>query len=311
VSETVTTETSPPDPVTTGTSPPTPGEPGRSAAPHARRRPGLVAILYAYHALVGLLLALPAAITLGAPTARWPRRQAEIFDPGGLMLLESLRLSRRALPAVETAAGAVAAVALLAGVLPLAALLVGLDREGRLEAGRLAGRAAAHTGTLALVTGLGALFQALVAGVVVLVGEEVLNAIHPAAPARDIGDVVVVALGAAAALLAGVLRDLAATAAVRGDHGLYLAGARALHAARHAGGRALAAWAWRAALGLGAVLLGAWLAPPPAGATGAAVALGVVLHQAAIAGATFAHASWLAAAMRIHDATAARWAGPP
>src|SRR6185312_3850115 len=68
-------------------------EAGRCPAPQARKRPGLVALLYAYRALAGLLVALPAAITLGAPTASWPRRQAEIFDPGSTMLLESLRLS--------------------------------------------------------------------------------------------------------------------------------------------------------------------------------------------------------------------------
>jgi hypothetical protein len=281
-------------------------EAGRCAVPRARRRPGLVALLYGYRALAGILAALPAAIALGTPTASLPRRQAELFDPGALMLVESLRLSRRALPAVDTAAGAVIAVALLAGVLPLAALLVGLDREGRLDAGRLAGRAAAHAGTLAIVTGLGALAQVLAAGIVLVVGEKVLEVLHLVAPARDVGDVTVVALAVAAALVAGVLRDLGAAAAVRGDHGLYLAGARALHAARHAGGRALAAWTWRGALGLGGILLATWVAPSPAGASGAAIALGVVLHQAAIAGAAFAHASWLAAAMRILDAEARR-----
>jgi hypothetical protein len=276
-------------------------EGGRCAVPRARRRPGLVALLYAYRALAGLLLAMPAAVALGTPTASWPRRQAEIFDPGALMLVESLRLSRRALPGVETGVGVMAAVALVAGVIPLAALLVGLDREGRLGAGRLAGRAAAHTGTLAIFTGLGALAQVLVAGIVLVVGEKVVDVLHLVPPARDVGDVTVVALSVAAALLVGVLRDLAAAAAVRGDHGLYLAGARALHAARHAGDRALVAWAWRGALGLGGILLAAWIAPSAAGASGAALALGVLLHQAAIAGATFAHASWLAAAMRILD----------
>ena len=272
-----------------------------SRAPHAHRRPGLVALLYGYRALAGLLIALPAAMALGGPTSAWPRRQAELFDPGGVMLVESLRLGRRAILPVEGSAGAVAAVALLAGIFPLAMLLVGISREGKLTGAFLAGRAWAHAGTLALISGLGALFQALACGLVVVLGAKIVGAFHLAPPAEDLATAAVVAVAVVVGLLAGVLRDLASVAAVRGDHGLYVASARALRCARRRGGRALLAWTWRSALGLAGILLAAWLAPAPGSAL--AIAAGVMLHQGAILGATFARASWLAAAMRLHDAT--------
>ena len=46
---------------------------------------------------IALLIGLPAAAALGGPTSSWPRGQAELFDPGAVMLVESLRLARRAL----------------------------------------------------------------------------------------------------------------------------------------------------------------------------------------------------------------------
>jgi hypothetical protein len=109
-------------------------------------------------------------------------------------------------------------------------------------------------------------------------------------------------------LAVGVLRDLASVAAVRGEQRLYVATSRALACARRAGGRAILGWAWRASLGFAGLLLAAWLSPRGAGV--AAVAAGVALHQAAIAGATFARASWLSAAMRLVDATETSVAKP-
>jgi hypothetical protein len=281
-------------------------DPPRAPTPRARRRPGLVALLYGYRALAGLLLALPAVVALGTPTASFPRRQGELFDPGGVMLIESLRLNRRALVPIETSAGIVAAVALLAGIVPLAVLLAGLDREGRLSGARLAGRAFAHAGTLALITVLGALLQLVTSGVVMVLGGKVVGALGLVRPAEDLAHWGLLAVVLGVVLVAGVLRDLASAAAVRGDHGLYVASARALHCARHAGGRALFAWAWRGALGLFGIVVAALLAPALAGASAGAIAVGVVLHQAAIAGATLGRASWLAAAMRLYDATEPR-----
>ncbi len=240
-------------------------------------------------------------VALGGPVSSWPRGQAELFDPGALMLMESLRLGRRALFPVEASAGATAVVALLAGVFPLGALLAGLGREGKLSASFLAGRAAAHAGTLALLFGAASLLQAATGALLSALGGRLIGSLHLDAPAEDLAfaGLFTVALGVVAAL--GVLRDLASVAAVRGGHGFYVASSRALACARKGFGWAFLDWAWRASLGVAGVALAAWLTP--AGVSAAAVAAGVALHQAAILGATFARASWLAAAMRRYDAT--------
>ncbi len=278
-------------------------EPGREASPAAHRRPGLVAFAYAYRAVAALLVALPAAAAIGGPTSSWPHGQSELFTPGGVLLMESLRLARRAVPVASYAGGAVAAVAILGGVIPLGALLAGLGQRGRVSVTFLAARTAAHAGTLALLCGLGALAQVIAAAAVVLIGGKVLDAFGLASPGDDLGVAALVAVALAVACVVGVVRDLACVAAVRGGLRFYLASARALRTARMATGRALGAWAWRGALGLGGAVAAACLAPSLAMTTTAGVLLGVVLHQGAILGMTFAHASWLAAAVRLHDAT--------
>jgi hypothetical protein len=257
--------------------------------------------VYAYHALAGLLIALPAAAALSGPTASSPRGQAELFDPGGVMLLETLRFARRSLMPIGVSAGAVAAIALIAGVFPLAALLAGLGREGRLSVTFLADRAWAHAGTLALIFGLGTALQVVTVALLMLAGGKLIGALKLAPPPDDLAFVGLLAVAGGVGLAVGVLRDLASVAAVRGDHGLYVAASRALRCARRGGGRAMLGWAWRASLGFAGLVAAAWLAPR--GVSTAAVVAGAALHQAAIAGATFARASWLAAAMRLVDAT--------
>lgn len=273
-----------------------------SHAPAAHRRLGLVALLWGYRAVAGLLVALPAAEAIGGVTSQYPRGQGELFDPGGVMLLETLRLGRRAIPAVYVGGSAVVVVAALLGLIPLAVLIAGLGREGRPSPSSLAGRAAAHAGTLAILFGLGALAEVLVAVVVGLFGGKVAGALHLAPPGDDVAALGAVLLGLAAAAVIGVLRDLAYVAAVHGDRRFYGAASSALHSFRRAPLRALGAWSWRALLGFAALAFALVVAPPITATSGAALAAAFVLHQAALFAGAFARASWLAAAIRIHDA---------
>jgi hypothetical protein len=277
-------------------------DPPRAARPAAHRRLGLCAWVYAYRALAGLVIALPFAAAVGGPVAMYPRGQAELFDPGGVMFIESLRFMRRS-TGIVSAGGSVALLAVLGGVLPLGALIAGLGREGRLPAGFLAGRALRHAGTLALLFGLSLLAQALAGAILVMLGEKLVGVLSLSPMREDFAHLAValVALSAAAAI--GVVRDLASVAAVHGGHRFYVATSRALRCVRRAGDLVAVAWSWRSALGLAGIVLAAWLAPPLAGAGAAAVLLGAALHQAGIAGAVFGRASWLAAAIRLTEAT--------
>jgi hypothetical protein len=195
-------------------------------------------------------------------------------------------------------------LAIVGGIFALGAFLAGLGREGPLSVSFLFERAWHHAGALALVSGLGVLAQAGAAVLVLVLGNKLVASLALAPPADDIASLGLVAVALGIVLALGVVRDLACVAAVRGGHGFYVATSRALHCTRQAGGRAFFAWAWRAALGTAGVGLAAWLAPSGAAAGAAAVAVAAVMHQGAILGTTFAHASWLAAAMRLYDATA-------
>jgi hypothetical protein len=281
-----------------------PFDPPVAAAPAAHRRPGLVAVLYGYRALAGLLIALPAAAALGGATAQYPRAQAELWDAGGLMLLESLRLSRRAQPVVFASASSLSLLAIVFGLFPLAALIAGLGRSGRLSVGFLAARAWAHAGTVALAYGLGALAQVLLAIVLWLVGAKVITATRIAPPAEDVATAALVVVIFAALAAVGVVRDLAYVGAVHGGHRFYMATSRALRCVVRRPGGALLGWSWRSALGASGLVLAAWAAPSLRGVTTAGVLAGVLLHQASLFGVAYARASWLAAGIRLLDATA-------
>jgi hypothetical protein len=274
-------------------------DPLPAVVPRARRRLGLVALLYAYRAVSGIVLALPAVVALGAPAASFPRGQAELFDPGAVMLIEALRLGRRALLPVGASAATLAVLVLVGSILLLGALLAGLGRAGRLTPSFLGGRAFAHAGTLALISGAAALFAVAAGGVVAAIGGKVVRALHLDPPADDLAGAVLAAVVLGLVLLTFVVRDLASAAAVRGEHGFYGATSRAIRAARRAPGRTVLDWGWRAALGTGVLLLAACLSPR--GASASATAAGVALHQGALFLASLARVSWLAAALRRID----------
>jgi hypothetical protein len=278
---------------------PSPLAPPLEAQPAARRRPGLVALYFAYVAIAGLVIALPSAALLGHATSNYPDGDAELFAPGGVMLLEALRLARRAVVPVAASTGTAGLLAALAGLLPLAALVAGLGRRGRLDARFLTGAAFCPLGTLALAWGAFAFLQTLAALLETLLGGGLVNALHPSPRGDWIGRSVVLAAIGLAVVAVGVVRDLVSVAAVHGDRRFVAAISAALTALRRAPGRTAWAYAWRASLGLTAVAAAALLAPPLMGSTPASVALAALLHQAGIAAAVIARASWLAAAIGI------------
>lgn len=267
-------------------------------APAAWRRPGLVALLYLHRAIFGLALALPTVAALGFATSRYPRAQAALFDPGAMMLLESLRVSRRTVPPVVWSSSTVALAAAAIGLVPLAMAIAGLGRQGRLLGAFLLGRAWAHAGTLALLFGLTLAAQVVTAAILMLLGGKLIDATHIVPPAEDLAFAALILVVLAVVSVIGVIRDLAYASAVHHDRGLYTATSRAIHAFRERPARTFLAWAWRAGLGLVLLVLAAWLTPPARDASTGMIALGFLIHQVALFAAAFARASWLAAAIR-------------
>ena len=280
------------------------GEPSedlpRQLAPAAFRRPGLVLLVAAYRLLAGLLVATPIAALFNATVSGYPRGDAELFDPGGLMLLEALRLGARGLPATLTGAGLPALVAVFVGLVPLAALIAGLSRSGPLSRAFLARAATFRVGTLALLWGVSLAAQILLAVLVVLLGGKLIDVARFTAKNEDLAYLALAAITGLVVIAAGLLRDLAAVAAVADGDRFYVSNARALLTVLRRPGRVLGAYAPRALLALGLLIAAFALAPPRGEALGAAFAL----HEGAIVLGVFLRASWLAAAIRLVSSAA-------
>jgi hypothetical protein len=273
----------------------------------ARRRLGAIALLWASRLCAAVLVAWPIAGVFRALGAgRGPERDAALFEPGALFLLEALRLGDKALlSAAQTAAFSWFIFSLLL-LVPVAALLVALAHEGRLELAAWLGRALHHVPRFLLLAGVTVLGQALIllAFVLLYVPLHRLWLGRVSERASDLLSVAWFGLAAAAVLLVSVLHDLARAANVR-------YGARAsdnlVHAIavlRHWPGKLAAS---SAAVGIASLLL-------VAGAAYAAdaahlerpdtwrIVVVAFVHQGAALGLAALRAAWLALTLRLVSA---------
>src|SRR5262245_39532444 len=98
-------------------------DPPRAAHPLARKRLGLVAFYFGYRFLAGLLVATPMAALFNSVVRDQPRGDAVLFDPGGVMLVEAIRLTSKGASGATSASGSIALFAMFLGLLPFAALV--------------------------------------------------------------------------------------------------------------------------------------------------------------------------------------------
>lgn len=272
-------------------------EPLREILPSALKRPGLVAIVWAFHLLAGLAMALPLASGMGRSVAHYPNGDAALFAPGGVMLAEMARINLPSIgPSVLGSMLTFVAASLL-GVLPLSLLLAGLDRAGSRGLVREAG---GHAGTVAMLWGT-ATFASFVMGVVItLVGGVIVGKLKLLPQSEAIAFGVVALVAALAALLVSLVRDMAYVAAAREGHGFYRAAERAFGALKASTGRVVGLFAASRIAAWIALALGAYLAPLRAGTA----LWGFLLHAIALLVAISARAGWLGAAMRTLDESA-------
>jgi hypothetical protein len=279
-------------------------EPPRAARPAAFRRLGLVALNIAYRALAGLLIASPFVALLNSAVAHHPRGDATLFDPGATMLFEALRLARPGAAGAVFASAPIALLAMFLGLVPFAALIAGLGRKGRLGAGYLAARALRPIGTLSLLWGFGVVAQAIVAVLTVLLGGKLIHVLHLSTVAEDIGRLVLAGVTLLGVLAVGVVRDIAAVAAVNDGSRLYTSVARALRVTFGAFGSVAFAYASRGILAVAAVAAAVYLVSARSRGDQPSFEIPFAIHQGAIAVTVFMHASWLAAAIRLLDRVA-------
>jgi len=276
----------------------------RIGAAGASRRLGVVAAVYAVHAVLALAFGWPLARVLANPTLAHPRGDLVLFEPGAIYLTETMRFTRAQ---VTTAAEGMTLGLLLTlylGLFPLGVMLCALGREGRARWSDLAAGALRSFGPLSALLGASLLAAALACAVPLTMGELLDGKLRPALSDRG-ADLVeagfrVVALAVAATL--GVIHDLARAAAVTRELPALPAavlGAAALRAHPIA---AIGAWSLRGLSALLLVVLAARATTHIGIDTSTRLAMVTLLHQAVAFALVFLRTDWLAFAIRLVEA---------
>ena len=258
-------------------------------------------VAYAYRFVVAHLVALPIATVFGSAVGGYPRRDAVLFDEGGLLFIETLRRSGTALQPLMTGAFALLVVASFAGIMPLAALIGALGTKGRIRAGDLGAFALRPVGTFALLFGAFALVQAIVAGIVMGIGGAISGRSAFDAPTSDGVKVVFALVALLLVLLIGVVHDLARVASVRDDLGFRASLRRAWTTIKRSHLVVLGAWVLPATLALVLIYAAMSIVSRLGVDSGAKVFFGFLVYQASVYGALFLRATWLGSAIRHVD----------
>ncbi|HEY6461249.1 MAG TPA: hypothetical protein VIY73_13885 [Polyangiaceae bacterium] len=278
----------------------------------ARRHPRAIAGMWAWEAVLALLVGWPAA---GLAHAAWSgdaHGDAPLWAPGGHALADWLWRDQHALASLSHEVVLVLIVGAAAGLVPMAALLVALAyaTRDRLPPGFARCMAAGFRAfrPMIVLLALATLLQALTLGVGALVAGGVEHGTHGwlgEARAQQLEALVFLVFLVAASLL-GVAHDLGRAAVVRfkvgGIRGFAL-GARTL---RLYPVSTWWSWAWRALASLAPILAVAAVAGRIGGEGGVALVFLFVMHQAVVAARVALRASWLARALRAVDAALRR-----
>lgn len=267
----------------------------------ARQRPGLILSLAGLRILAGFCLAWPLS-ALVAQTGVGLRAEGDraLFEGGGYLLLEVLRLRGGELEAVARGLLPVLALGLLLTTAANAALLVGLNLRGRLQLREVLSRAGAHVPRLIVLGGGTALGQVLW----LMVGAMAVGAV-PEVLARPVTTTLGQALPwLVVALAAGALggfSDVVKASLVRHEAPLLEALSSAFKCFRHRPLRASFGWFPYAAAFVGVALLAGKLTEILDVARPGAwrVVCVFAIHQLVVLVSVAARASWYARALRL------------
>jgi hypothetical protein len=272
--------------------------PGQIAA---RRRPLLILSLAGLRILAGFCLAWPlSGLVAQAGVGLRPEGDRALFEGGGYLLLELLRLRGGELEAVARGLLPVVALGLLLTTAGNATLLVGLNLRGRVKWRELLARAVERLPGLVVLGGGTVLGQLLL----LFAGMLTVDAI-PESLARPVTTTCAqVALWSLVALAAGALggfSDLAKASLVRHESPLMVGLARALQCLRHLPTRATFGWVpYALAFGTVALLAGKLTSAVDVARSGAwRVACVFAIHQLVVLTSVAARAAWYARALRL------------
>lgn len=285
-----------------------------SAAPdiRARRAPVAVLLVFVWELAWALLVATPVHAWAKRVWGAHPDGDAVLFRPGGRELSSWIASGDDASAVVIRTTAILLVAGAVIGQIPLGALVASLVRRVRPPQ-------ALAVGVRAWLPLLGILVLAgAIEGMVLSVGMLGASALDGALRDR-MGDarafgvrLAVFGLFVVVAAVVGVIADLGRVAIARhvaerdpdaepesGLRVLRIGIRAALATTRRAIGRAVLAWAWRAALAAALVVVGAVLGSMAGGRGGAVLAGVFVAHQLLILARTALRASWLANALRL------------
>jgi hypothetical protein len=291
----------------------------------ARKRPGAILYVYLAELMWALLVATPVHAWVRRAWGGHPDGDAVLWLPGGRELMVWLGQEDAAIGVVSRTALVLLFVGTIAMQVPLGALIASLafarDGEpGAPDTGRAPrAQSALRVGIAAFMplTGLLAL-SSLVTVIVLGLGGILASAVDHGLTGA-LGDargfqlrIVTFALFAALASLVGVIVDLARAAIARDtalgvDQGATRTGwstmvrglRTAFAVARRQLRTAVLAWAWRAALAFGLIIVGYAASQALGGAGGGALLLLWLAHQAIVLVRVALRASWLARAVAL------------
>jgi len=259
-----------------------------------------------FAALVGLAWSSPLAAAVGGVTGAYPRGDAEVFDAGGVMLVEAARRMRTQMAAIGTAWSAITLLAVPLGVVVLAFAIALLATPGRARPVWAFARAVRSFWTLTVIGLVAVLADVVLVALILLAGGALVRETWPVPPARDVARFGLFGCAILAVLAVGVLHDLARAATVAGPSRAYVSLRAALRTARRSAGRTAWAYTWRSLLGLAAVVAAAWLGARIGHRSTAALVASTFVHQLGVALLGWMRLSWLAQAVTLIRPSIAR-----
>ncbi len=279
-----------------------------NSAMRARQRPFAIALMYAFEVALALAVTWPIARFVSASYGSHPQGDAPLWQPGGLSLLDLLVRSENVLPALSAHVAMVIAIGIVLGLFPLAALIVSIayttPQRRSPPFRRVLSCAAATMPSLTLLL----LVMAVVQGLVALGGVLATGAVASSctssmgeARAQQLGGIVA-AVFVLVVAMAGVVHDLARTAAVRFEIGPFAALRIALRTWQRGPFRVTWSWCWRVIVAWLPIMMGAFVAHRLGGRGGGPLFAVLAVHQLVILSRVALRASWLAKALRMVDA---------
>ncbi len=268
----------------------------------AHRRPGVIVLSWLTRLVAAWVVASPlVAVASAVGVDRLPDGDAELFAPGGQLLVEAVRLGGPGLGAALKGASVIAVLAGWASLLPLAALMVALATTGRLRLGSWLGRSAELFPRFTLLGGLTLALQGLVVLVTSLVVAGADTPAHAMFDERnaDLARGVVATSGVVGVMFFGVVQDLARAAVVRHDSPGWTSWKTAATRMLRRPGAPLLGWLPPALWSLALVVLGMLVtdAIDVSQGGGGRVACVLLVHQLTVLGLVALRASWLARAL--------------